>query len=279
MENIDKTNEQVQELLQTLYTLCMSYGPKLVLAIVTLIVGLWVINKFVSTLGSNLASKGDATLGQFISSILSVLFKMVLLISVASMVGIETTSFVAVVGAAGLAIGLALQGSLANFAGGVVILLFKPFKVGDLIDAQGYIGSVKEIQIFNTILKTGDNRIVIIPNGALSSGSMVNINQEATRRVDLVFGIGYNDNIDQAKSTLVSLASNDTRVLKDPESVFVVSELADSSVNITVRLWVATSDYWGVYFDMHEGVKKAFDAQGISIPYPQQDVHMHQVAS
>ncbi|KZY86423.1 mechanosensitive ion channel protein MscS, partial [Oleiphilus sp. HI0072] len=180
--------------------------------------------------------------------------------------------------AAGLAVGLALQGSLANFAGGVVILLFKPFKVGDLIEAQGYIGSVSEIQIFNTILKTGDNRVVIIPNGSLSSSSMVNINKETTRRVDLSFGIGYGDDIDQAKSLLKSLASHDARVLKDPAPVFVVAELADSSVNFTVRLWVNTSDYWGVFFDMQEGVKKAFDAHGISIPYPQQDVYMHQVA-
>lgn len=278
MENINQSSDQVQELLQTAYTLCLSYGPKLVLAIVTLIIGLWVINRFIRTLNNNLTSKVDATLGQFVCSILSVILKVVLLISVASMVGIETTSFVAVLGAAGLAVGLALQGSLANFAGGVVILLFKPFKVGDLIEAQGYIGSVSEIQIFNTILKTGDNRVVIIPNGSLSSSSMVNINKETTRRVDLSFGIGYGDDIDQAKSLLQSLASHDARVLKDPAPVFVVAELADSSVNFTVRLWVNTSDYWGVFFDMQEGVKKAFDAHGISIPYPQQDVYMHQVA-
>jgi small conductance mechanosensitive channel len=278
MEDINQSSDQIQELLQTAYTLSLSYGPKLVLAIVTLIIGLWVINRFIRTLNNNLTSKVDATLGQFVCSILSVILKVVLLISVASMVGIETTSFVAVLGAAGLAVGLALQGSLANFAGGVVILLFKPFKVGDLIEAQGYIGSVSEIQIFNTILKTGDNRVVIIPNGSLSSSSMVNINKETTRRVDLSFGIGYGDDIDQAKSLLQSLASHDARVLKDPAPVFVVAELADSSVNFTVRLWVNTSDYWGVFFDMQEGVKKAFDAHGISIPYPQQDVYMHQVA-
>jgi small conductance mechanosensitive channel len=278
MENIEQTNEQVQELLQTLYTLSIGYGPKLLLAIITLIIGLWIINKFVGTLSHNLSSKVDSTLGQFVGSIASVILKIVLLISVASMVGIETTSFVAVLGAAGLAVGLALQGSLANFAGGVVILLFKPFKVGDLIEAQGYIGSVSEIQIFNTILKTGDNRVVIIPNGSLSSSSMVNINQEDKRRVDLSFGIGYGDDIDQAKSILQALASHDARVMKDPAPMIVVSELADSSVNFTVRLWVSTADYWGVFFDMQEGVKKAFDAQGISIPFPQQDVYMHQVS-
>ncbi len=278
MENLEQTNQQLEELLQTAYTMIMSYGPKVVLAILTLVIGLWVINKVIRTLNNNLTTKVDATLGQFVSSVLSVILKGVLLISVASMIGIETTSFIAVLGAAGLAIGLALQGSLANFAGGVLILLFKPFKVGDLIEAQGFIGSVKEIQIFNTILKTGDNRVVIIPNGALSSSSMVNINQESTRRVDFVFGIGYGDNIDQAKTVLESLISTDERVLKEIQPVIVVSELADSSVNFTVRVWVNTPDYWGVYFDMHEGVKKAFDAQGISIPFPQQDVHMHQVA-
>jgi len=278
MENLDKTNEQVQALLQTFYTMCINYGPKVILALVTLIVGLWFIKKFTQTLNKNLTSKGDATLGGFVSSVLSMIFKGVLLLSVAGMVGIETTSFIAVLGAAGLAIGLALQGSLANFAGGVVILLFKPFKIGDLIEAQGFIGSVSDIQIFNTILKTGDNRVVIIPNGALSSSSMVNINQEPTRRVDLVFGIGYGDNIDDAKTILESLAAKDTRVLKDPAAVFVVAELADSSVNFKVRLWVNTADYWGVYFDMHERVKKEFDAKGISIPFPQQDVHMHQAA-
>ncbi|TNC82170.1 MAG: mechanosensitive ion channel protein MscS [Oleiphilus sp.] len=277
-QNIEQSNEQLQELLQTAYTMVMTYGPKLVLAIITLIIGLWLINKVVRGLNTNLTTKVDATLGQFGSSVVSVILKAVLLISVASMIGIETTSFIAVLGAAGLAIGLALQGSLANFAGGVLILLFKPFKVGDLLEAQGYIATVKEIQIFNTILKTADNRIVIIPNGALSSSSMVNINQEDTRRVDFVFGIGYDDDIDMAKSLLNELIIKDERILKDPASMVVLSELADSSVNFTVRVWVNTPDYWGVYFDMHENVKKEFDAKGLSIPYPQQDVHLHKVA-
>ena len=278
MTDLSENSQQLQELLNTAYTLSLSYGPKLVLAIATLVIGLWLINRIIRQLNQKIVERVDATLGQFVSSILSVILKLVLIISVASMVGIETTSFVAVLGAAGLAVGLALQGSLANFAGGVLILLFKPFKVGDLIEAQGYIGTVHEIQIFNTVLKTADNRVVIIPNGALSSNSMVNINQEDTRRVDLLFGIGYGDNIDLAKSTLESLAKNDTRIMQDPEPFIVVSELADSSVNFTVRLWVNTADYWGVYFDMHEAVKKSFDAQGISIPYPQQDLHLHKIA-
>lgn len=278
MQEIGQTAVQMEKLTETAYTLALSYGPKLLLAILTLIIGLWIINRVVARLEGHAVQK-DPTLGKFVGSLTSVLFKAVLLIAVASMVGIETTSFVAILGAAGLAVGLALQGSLSNFAGGVLILIFKPFKVGDLIEAQGHIGTVKEIQIFNTVLTTADNRIVIIPNGNLSNSSMININQEATRRVDFVFGIGYDDDIDKAKSILEQLAANDTRVLKDPASLIVLSELADSSVNFTVRLWVNTPDYWDVYFSMHEAVKKAFDQNGISIPYPQQDVHMHQVAS
>jgi len=278
MENLDKTNEQLQELLQTAYTLTMSYGPKLVLALLTLIIGLWLINKLVRRFNTSLTNKVDATLGQFGSSLVSVILKAVLLISVASMIGIETTSFIAVLGAAGLAVGLALQGSLANFAGGVLILMFKPFKVGDVIEAQGHIGTVKEIQIFNTLLTTPDNRIVIIPNGALSNSSMININRESTRRVDMAFGIGYGDDIDLAKSLLHETIIKEERILRDPAPMVVLSELADSSVNFAVRVWVNTPDYWPVYFAMHEHVKKEFDAKGISIPFPQQDVHLHQVS-
>ncbi|TNC81827.1 MAG: mechanosensitive ion channel protein MscS [Oleiphilus sp.] len=269
--------DQAQKYMDQAVELLMNYGPKLALAIITLVVGLWLIGRFVKSANKHFTAK-DPTLGSFISSLVSVLLKAVLLIAVASMIGIETTSFIAVLGAAGLAVGLALQGSLSNFAGGVLILLFKPFKVGDLIQAQGFTATVKEIQIFNTILKTADNRIVILPNGSLSNGSLVNINQEPTRRVDFVFGIGYDDDIDKAKGILNTLAEQDSRVLKDPAPVIVLSELADSSVNFTVRLWVNTADYWGVYFDMHEAVKKSFDSQGVSIPFPQQDVHMHQVA-
>jgi len=277
MDNITDTTDKMAEYIDMAYKMAIEYGPKFILAILTLVIGLWLIKRFVTTTKNHFISKADPTLGSFIGSLLSALLKGVLLIAVASMVGIETTSFIAVLGAAGLAVGLALQGSLANFAGGVLILMFKPFKVGDLIEAQGHIGTVKDIQIFNTVLNTADNRIVIIPNGPLSNSSMVNINQELTRRVDLAFGIGYSDDIDKAKSILQTLADEDSRVLKDPEAMIVVSELADSSVNFTVRLWVNTADYWGVYFCMHEAVKKAFDKEGISIPFPQQDVHMHSV--
>jgi small conductance mechanosensitive channel len=277
MDNITESTDKMTEYMDMAYKMAIEYGPKFILAILTLIIGLWVIKRFVNSTKSHFVSKADPTLGSFIGSLLSAVLKGVLLIAVASMIGIETTSFIAVLGAAGLAIGLALQGSLANFAGGVLILMFKPFKVGDLIEAQGHIGTVKDIQIFNTLLSTGDNRRVIIPNGALSNSSMVNINQEQTRRVDLSFGIGYGDDIDKAKSILQRLADEDSRVLKDPAAMIVLAELADSSVNFKVRLWVNTADYWGVYFCMHEAVKKAFDNEGISIPFPQQDVHMHTV--
>ena len=192
------------------------------------------------------------------------------------MVGIETTSFIAILGAAGLAVGLALQGSLANFAGGVLVLMFKPFKVGDFVEAQGISGTIAEIQIFNTIIKTGDNRVVIVPNGSISNGIITNYSRESTRRLDLVFGIGYNDDIGQAKAILNRLIEEDGRALSDPEHLVVVSELADSSVNITVRIWVAASDLSNLRWDFLEHVKLTFDREGISIPYPQSDVHLHQ---
>jgi len=255
----------------------MNYGPKLLLAIVVLIVGLWIVNRVVRVMGAGMErSNTEPTLARFLSSLVSIGLKALLLISVASMIGIETTSFIAILGAAGLAVGLALQGSLANFAGGVLVLLFKPFKVGDFVEAQGVAGSVSEIQIFNTIVRTGDNKTIIIPNGAISNGIITNYSAQDTRRVDFVFGIGYDDDIGQAKGTLERLFSQDERTLDDPAVLIVVSELADSSVNITVRAWVQASDYWGLYFDMLEKVKQTFDAEGISIPYPQRDVHVTQ---
>ena len=192
------------------------------------------------------------------------------------MVGIATTSFIALLGAAGLAIGLALQGSLANFASGVLILIFKPYKINDFIEAAGIKGTVHEIQVFNTVLKTPDNKTIIIPNSQVSAGTITNYSTEATRRVDMTFGIGYSDDIDKAKSVLSKLLKEDSRVLDNPEIMIVVSELADSSVNFSVRGWVKAADYWGVYFDMHEKVKKTFDKENISIPFPQTDVHLFQ---
>lgn len=259
---------QVQEWL-------MTHGWGILSALLTLIVGFWIIG-LISKMVKRALDRGrvDESLRRFLVSIVSVLLKVMLLISVASMVGIETTSFVAVIGAAGLAVGLALQGSLANFAGGVLILLFKPYKVGDFIDAQGVLGAVREIQVFNTVLKTGDNKTIIIPNGAISNGIITNFSTEATRRVDMVFGIGYGDDIQKAKDVLRRLIKEDERMFHSPDPVVVVSELADSSVNITVRVWVNSGDYWSVYFDMQEKVKQEFDKEKISIPFPQRDVHM-----
>jgi small conductance mechanosensitive channel len=258
--------------------MAMDYLPKLAAALLVLVLGLWIINTFIRFMKKTMTKRGvDASLIPFTSSLINVVLKAMLLISVASMVGIQTTSFIAILGAAGLAVGLALQGSLANFAGGVLILLFKPFKVGDVIEAQGFIGSVRGIQIFNTIIYTPDNKKIIIPNGAISSGPITNYSAEEKRRVDMEFGIGYTDDIKKAKETLLKIISSDNRIISDPAEPFVaVKELADSSVNIVVRVWVNASDYWGVFFDMQENVKLTFDKEGISIPFPQRDVHLFQ---
>ena len=202
------------------------------------------------------------------------LLKVMLVISVLGMLGIEMTSFIAVLGAAGLAVGMALSGTLQNFAGGVMILLFKPFKVGDKIDAQGYTGSVAEIQIFNTILKTPDNKTIIIPNGGLATSSMTNYSTEQKRRVDWTFGVAYGDDLDQARQVIQKLCDDDKRILTEPKVFIAVSELADSSVNFTVRAWVDSADYWEVFFAMNEKIYKTFSKEGLNIPYPQMDIHV-----
>jgi small conductance mechanosensitive channel len=217
----------------------------------------------------------DESLKPFFISLINVTLKALLVISVMGMLGIEMTSFIAILGAAGLAVGMALSGTLQNFAGGVMILIFKPFKVGDFIDAQGHMGSVKEIQIFNTILTTPDNKTIIIPNGGLSTSSMTNFSTQETRRVDFVFGIGYGDDLNKAKQIIKDIVNNDSRVLKDPEAFVRMSEMADSSVNITTRIWVKPEHYWDVYFDTMEAVYEAYNSNGINIPYPQMDVHVH----
>ena len=274
MEDLFGASGRATELVDQAITLVMAYAPKVVLAIITLIVGMWLINRFVRLLDSKLGKK-DPTLNTFLCGLLSAILKILLLISVASMVGIATTSFIAIIGAAGLAIGLALQGSLGNFAGGVLILIFKPFKVGDVIEAQGYLGSVVEISILYTIVNTFDNRRIIIPNGDLSNSSLTNLSAYPTRRCDMSFGIGYGDDIDKAKATIKRLIEEDERALKDPEPMIVVGGLGDSSVNLTARAWTKSADLWPFYWDMQERVKKAFDTEGISIPFPQRDVHMY----
>ncbi|HDL17983.1 MAG TPA: mechanosensitive ion channel [Bacteroidetes bacterium] len=252
-------------------------GPSVLAAIAVLLIGLWVIKLFVKAVKRAMdRSKLEISLQKFLSSLVKILLQVLLWISVASMLGIATTSFIAILGAAGLAVGLALQGSLANFAGGVLIMIFKPYKVGDVIKAQGFVGKVDTIQIFNTILKTPDNKTIIIPNGPLSGSSITNYSTEAQRRVDMTFGIGYSDDIEKTKEVLKKLVDDDLRILKDPEPAIMFSELGDSSVNFSVRVWCNAADYWGIYFDMQEKVKLAFDKENISIPFPQTDVHLFQ---
>ncbi len=254
----------------------MDYGPRLIGAIIVLLVGLQLIAWFVKWMKRTLEKREfDPSLKPFLTSLVSTLLRVLLVISVMSMVGIAMTSFVAILAAAGLAIGLALSGTLQNFAGGVIILIIKPFKVGDFITAQGYSGTVIEIQIFNTVLKTPQNVIIIIPNGGLATGSLTNFSVLPTRRADWSFGIAYGDSYDKAKQVLLKLLEEDERVLKDPAPFIALGELGDSSVNITVRAWANSADFWGMFFDMNEKVYKAFAKEGINIPFPQMDVHLH----
>jgi small conductance mechanosensitive channel len=269
--------EQINFYMNKASDLVTTYGLKLVGAIIALLLGLWLIKVIVRSIRKALdKGKMDDSLKPFITSLISWTLKILLFISVLGMVGIQMTSFIAIIGAAGLAVGMALSGTLQNFAGGVMILLFKPFKVGDFISAQGYSGTVKTIQIFNTILNTPDKQTIIIPNGGLATGSVTNYSTEPQRRVDWTFGIGYGDDVDKAREVLMKFINEDSRILKDPEPFIAVAELGDSSVNLTTRAWVNSADYWGVFFDMNEKVYKTFAKEGLNIPYPQMDVHVNQ---
>ncbi|MBI1185022.1 mechanosensitive ion channel [bacterium] len=250
-------------------------GPTALLAIISLLIGLWLINRITKLARKMMHHKHtDPSLIAFLSSMISIGLKVLLLISVAGMVGIQTTSFVAVLGAAGLAVGLALQGTLGNFAGGVLVLLFKPFKVGHLIEAQGHTGWVKDIQIFVTILNTPDNKTIIIPNGAISNGNITNYSTLGKIRVDLVMGISYESDIRKAKAVLLEVMNKHEKVMKDPAPFVGVLGLGDSSVNLAVRPYCTPEDYWTVYFDIYEEGKIALDENNITIPFPQVDVHM-----
>ena len=252
-----------------------SYGPNVIGAILVLIIGLWVIKLLMGGFRRMTRKQDmDPSLQGFLRSIISITLKILLFISVMSMVGIAATSFIAIIGAAGLAVGLALQGTLQNFAGGVMILLFKPYQVGNFIEGAGHMGTVKEIKIFTTILNTPDNKLIVIPNAQLSNSSLTNFSAMETRRVDFTFGIGYGDDYDKAKKVLLNLINADERIMKDPEPFIALSELADSSVNIVVRVWAAGADYWGIFFDMNEKVYKTFTSEGLNIPFPQMDVHL-----
>ena len=251
------------------YDLIVEFGPKLIAAIAIWIIGSFIIKMILKGVKRTM-NKGDYddSLKKFLINLVNWILKIILIVVVLGTVGIETTSFAAILAAAGLAIGLALQGSLGNFAGGVLIMIFKPIKIGDLIEAQGELGVVKEIEIFTTKLVTPTNKEVIIPNGALSNGNIVNYSTEGKLRVDLTFGVGYDSDIKQTKEVLLKVLSSNPKVLKDPAPSVNVSELADSSVNFAVRPWCTVADYWDVYFETHEKVKIALDAAGIEIPYP-----------
>lgn len=262
------------------WDLIITYGLAVIMAVVVLIIGLMVI-KWIVNASSRLMERRnvDESLRPFLRTIIGMLLKIMLVISVIGMVGIETTSFIAVLGAAGLAIGMALSGTLQNFAGGVIILILKPFKVGDFIEGGGHAGTVREIQIFFTYMTTPSGQEIIIPNSSLSNDSITNYSFNDTRRFDMVFGIGYTDDIDKAKAILTSLAEAEERFLPEKGHDIFVDALADSSVNFHFRAWAKNSDFWDIHNNLPEKVKKAFDAEGINIPYPQMDVHIQPQAS
>ncbi|MEE4198721.1 MAG: mechanosensitive ion channel domain-containing protein [Bacteroidales bacterium] len=266
----------VEKYLDQMVNFGFEYGPKLIGGILVLIFGLWISRIITKGVGKALTRGNiDSSLIPFIKNLTSVILKILVVITVMGMIGIQMTSFIAILGAAGLAIGMALSGTLQNFAGGVIILIFKPFKVGDFIEAQGYMGTVKEISIFTTRLNTVDKKLIIIPNGPLSTGSLTNFSAEPQRRVDWTFGIAYGDDIGNFKKAIQDFIAEDSRILKDPAPFIGLTELADSSVNFAVRVWVNSPDYWDVFYQMNEKVYQRFGDYKLNIPFPQMDVHLH----
>ncbi|NWA83527.1 MULTISPECIES: mechanosensitive ion channel family protein [unclassified Pseudomonas] len=272
-------NAEVDHLIKTSESwlpMIMEYGSRFLLAVVTLAIGWWLINVLTHRVGRLLALRNaDLALQHFITNLANIALKVMLVVNVASMIGVATTSFVAAIGAATLAIGLALQGSLANFAGGVLILLFRPFRIGDWIEAQGTSGTVDSIQIFHTVLRTGDNKTVIIPNGSLSNGLITNTNRQPTRKVVFDVGVDYEADLQKAREVLLELAK-DPRVLADPAAVAVVSTLGDSSITVSLRCWTKTSDYWDVVFMLNELARDRLKGAGIDIPFPQRVIRVMQ---
>ncbi len=277
-ENLDVTetlsvldNIDIQQLIET-YVL--PWGINIVMALAIFLIGKLIVKVLVQFAKKVMVkAKVDNILVNFIGSIINAILLLFVVIAALDQLGVETTSLIALIGAAGLAVGLALQGTLQNLASGVMLIIFRPFNDGDFIEAAGVSGIVEEIGIFTTTMRTGDNREIIIPNGEIFGGTITNYSKRSTRRVDMVFGIGYDDDIKKAKEIISKILDEDERILKDPAPTVAVGELADSSVNFNVRPWCATSEYWNVYSDTQEKVKLAFDAEGISIPYPQMDVH------
>lgn len=271
------TSTPIEKLISKVVSVTTSVGLKILLAIVVYIVGRWLI-KHVSNLCSKVFEKRklDVSLSKFIVSLISITLSMCLILTTVGILGIDTTSFIAIFASAGLAIGMALSGTLQNFAGGVMILFLRPYKIGDVIEAQGFTGSVKEISLFNTLLNTPDNKMIIIPNGPLSTGVINNYSKENIRRVDWTFGVAYSSDYDFVNSVLMDIVSKHELVMKDPAVFIGLSEFADSSVNIVVRAWTASSDYWTVYFDINRSVFIRFKEEGIEFPFPQMDVHVDQ---
>ena len=264
-----------ESFIESLVNWCLHSGVKLLLGLLILVVGWKLIKKLVVTLNKFLSKKGfDTTLQTFLESLLDISLKILLIICVMETIGLDLTGLAALVASAGLAVGLALQGSLSNFSGGVIILVMRPFKVGDFIEAQGYSGVVEKIQIFYTYLLTPDNKEILIPNGNLANGSVVNYSSKDTRRVDLTFGVGYEADILKVKSALTSIINSNEKILKEPEAFINITEHGESSVNFVVRVWTKTENYWDVYFYLLEQAKIKFDEEQISIPYPQMDVHI-----
>ncbi|WP_228200527.1 mechanosensitive ion channel family protein [Arcobacter peruensis] len=268
------------ERINALIDMAIPIGINILVAIAVFVIGKWIARKITDVIVVLLNKvKGmDETLVRFLENIIYYILMMVVVLTALSKLGVETTSFFAILGAAGLAIGLALKDSLGNFASGVMLIMFKPFKLGDFVTVAGVSGTVKEISIFSSVIITGDNQKMIVPNGAITSGTIVNVNANPTRRVDLLVGIGYDDDIKKTKDVLTNILESDDRIIHNKGLTVAVSELADSSVNFVVRAWVNTPDYWAVKFDLTEQVKLRFDKEGISIPYPQQDVHHHNQA-
>lgn len=269
---IDQQVSLVNKYIEKTIDFGFEYAPKLVGGIIVLVVGLWFTNVITRAVGRSLErSKIDQSLVPFLKSLTNITLKVLVGITVMGMIGIQMTSFVAILGAAGLAVGMALSGTLQNFAGGVIILILKPFKIGDFIEAQGFSGTVKEITIFSTMLNTADRKLVIIPNGPLSTGALTNFSAEPTRRVDWTYGISYGDDVENFKKALNDFIAQDSRILKTPAPFIGLSALANSSVNFTVRVWVNSSDYWNVFFDMNEKVYTKFSDYDLHIPFPQPD--------
>ncbi len=263
--------------IEKLQQMGVEYGVKIIGALLVLIVGMWIAKGVKKGIVKLMQKREvDQTLIAFLSSLAHMALQVFVIIAALNLLNIQTASFIAVLGAAGLAVGLALQGSLSNFAAGVLMIIFKPIKVGDFVEAGGAMGGVVEIGIFTTTLKSPDNKKVILPNSQVTGGKITNFNVNGTRRIEIIAGISYDDDIDKAKAILNEIVSSDERILKDPAPQVALSEMADSSVNFVVRPWVKPDDYWGVYFDTMETIKKKFDEADITIPYPQRDVHIYE---